>query len=39
MLFKGIIAVYSQNHTELINIKCKIYFMLKRLVHIAAISL
>jgi hypothetical protein len=39
MLFKEIIAVYSENHTEPINIKCKSYLMLKRLVHIATIRL
>jgi hypothetical protein len=37
MLFKEIIAVYSENHTESIDIKCKSYLMLKRLVHIATI--
>jgi hypothetical protein len=38
-LFKEIIAVYSENHTEPINIKCKSYLMLKRLVHIATVRL
>jgi hypothetical protein len=38
-VFKGIIAVYSENHTEPTNIKCKRYLMLKQLVHIATIRL
>jgi hypothetical protein len=38
-LFKEIIAVYSENHTEPINIKCKSYLMLMRLVHIETIRL
>jgi hypothetical protein len=38
-LFKEIIAVYSENHTQPINIKYKSYLMLKRLVHIATILL
>jgi len=38
-LFKEIIAVYSKNRTKPINIKCKSYLMLKRLVHIATIQL
>jgi hypothetical protein len=38
-LFKEIIAVYSENHTEPINIKNKSYLMLKQLVHIATIRL
>jgi hypothetical protein len=39
MLFKELIAVYSENHTELINIKWKNYLMLKQLVYIATIRL
>jgi hypothetical protein len=39
MLFKEIISVYSENHTEAINVKCKSYLMLKWLVHIATIRL
>jgi hypothetical protein len=38
-VFKGIIAVYSDNHTEPTNIKCKRYLTLKQLVHIATIRL
>jgi hypothetical protein len=38
-LFKEIIAVYSENHTEPINIKCKSYLTLKQLVHIETIRL
>jgi hypothetical protein len=39
MLFKELIAVYSENHTEPINIQWKSYLMLKQLVHIATIRL
>jgi hypothetical protein len=34
MLFKEIIAVYSENHTKHINIKCKSYWLLKQAGHI-----
>jgi hypothetical protein len=39
MVFKEIITVYSENHIESINIKCKSYLMLKWLVNIATIRL
>jgi hypothetical protein len=39
MLFKEIIAVYSENHTEPTNITWETYFTLHRLVHIATIRL
>jgi hypothetical protein len=39
MLFKEIIAVYSDDHTEPVNTELKSYLMLKRLVHIATIRL
>jgi hypothetical protein len=39
MVFKELIAVYSENHTEPINIKWKCYLMLKQLVYIATIRL
>jgi hypothetical protein len=38
MLFQEIIAVYSENHTEPVNIKCKNDLMLLWLVHIATMG-
>jgi hypothetical protein len=37
--YHEIIAVYSENHAEPINIKRKGYLMLKRLINIATIQL